>query len=75
MGDPRVHGIPALLREARDRAGLTQSQLAASTAIAQPNISAYERGARSPTVRTLVTLLDACGAELVLAPGPSGQRP
>lgn len=28
------------------------------------NISAYESGRRTPTVRTLVALLDACDVEL-----------
>ena len=64
MADSDVVDVPALLRQAREHAGLTQSELAQRTAIAQPNISAYEGGRRSPTVRTLLTLLDACEVRL-----------
>ncbi len=60
--------IAHLLREARGRAGLTQAALADLAGIAQPNVSAYESGRRSPTVRTLLALLDACGVELVARP-------
>lgn len=56
--------VAAVLRDARDHAGLSQTELAERTGVAQPNISAYEAGRRTPTVRTLVALLDACGVEL-----------
>jgi uncharacterized protein len=56
--------VAAVLREARDHAGLSQTDLGERTGIAQPNISAYESGRRTPTVRTLVALLDACDVEL-----------
>lgn len=72
MGDGRPEqgrdGVAALLREARAHAGITQTELAGRTEIAQPNISAYESGRRSPTVRTLLTLLDACEVELAWRP-------
>lgn len=60
--------VAALLRQARTHANLSQSALAAATAVPQPNISDYEAGKRSPTVRTLLALLDACECELVLRP-------
>ena len=60
-------GLGALLRQARADAGLSQTALAQRTGIAQPNISAYESGVRTPTVRTLLALLDACGARLLLS--------
>ena len=60
--------IAELIVEARHRGGLTQAQLASASGIVQPNISAYESGRRSPSVRTLLALLDACGARLMLAP-------
>lgn len=62
--------VAALLRQARQRASLTQSELAALTGVAQPNISDYEGNRRSPTVRTMLTLLEGCGAELTLRPDP-----
>lgn len=68
----RPGGIAPLLREARERAGLSQSALADRAGIAQPNISAYESGSRSPTVRTMLALLGACEAELMLRPPERG---
>lgn len=66
MGE--VLDVAALLRDARAHAGLTQTGLGERTGIAQPNISAYESGRRTPTVRTLVALLDACDVELSWRP-------
>ncbi|WP_226530996.1 helix-turn-helix domain-containing protein [Microbacterium paraoxydans] len=37
------------LREMRERAGLSQSQLAVRSSVAQPNIAAYESGRRIPS--------------------------
>lgn len=37
------------LRESRERAGLSQAQLAARSGVAQPNIAAYESGRRNPS--------------------------
>ncbi|RIJ77537.1 helix-turn-helix domain-containing protein [Nakamurella silvestris] len=37
------------MRQARERAGLSQSELSARTGVAQPNIAAYETGRRSPS--------------------------
>ena len=56
----------SLLREARERAGLTQKQLAERSGIAQSTISAYESGAREPGVEALRKLLDAAGFDLTL---------
>jgi uncharacterized protein len=45
------------IREARERAGLTQAELAEAADVARPNIAAYESGARRPSpamVRRLV---------------------
>jgi transcriptional regulator with XRE-family HTH domain len=56
----------SLLREARERAGLTQQQLAERSGIAQSTISAYESGKREPGVDALERLLDAAGYELTL---------
>jgi transcriptional regulator with XRE-family HTH domain len=54
----------SLLREARERAGLTQQQLAERSGVAQSTISAYESGKREPGVDALEKLLDAAGYEL-----------
>lgn len=37
------------MRELRERAGLSQVQLAARSGVAQPNIAAYESGRRNPS--------------------------
>ena len=53
-----------LLREARLRAGLTQTELAQRVASARSQISRYERGDVLPSLETLRRLLRACGLEL-----------
>lgn len=65
------NSVAGLLQQARKRAGLTQSELARLTGVAQPNISDYEGNRRSPTVRTMLALLEGCGAELALLPESS----
>lgn len=73
------------LFEARRRAGLTQTELARRAAVTQSVISAYESGARQPSLPVLERLVAATGLELELhvrrAPaalarlsGPLGRR-
>ncbi len=52
--------------ELRERHGLTQSELAGRCGIDQADISRIERGATSPTARTLQRIAEAMGAELRL---------
>src|SRR6266536_3573324 len=61
----------ALLRGARNRAELTQRELARRSGVPQPAISRIERRLASPTVDTMERLLKACGLELdaVARPG------
>jgi predicted nucleotidyltransferase/DNA-binding XRE family transcriptional regulator len=54
----------ALLRQARQRAGLSQVELAAKAGVTQSVISAYESGHRQPSLPTLATLIEAAGYEL-----------
>jgi uncharacterized protein len=74
-----------LLRQARQRAGLSQVELAARANVTQSVISAYESGHRQPSVPTLAALIEATGFELATAvrrpprrlkmlSGPVGQR-
>ena len=56
----------AVLTRARQRAGLTQAELARRAGTSQPVISAYERGRRDPSIETLRRLVRATGAELEL---------
>jgi transcriptional regulator with XRE-family HTH domain len=55
-----------LLREARERHGLTQKQLAIRARTSQAAISRIERGLVSPTIETLEKLLAMVNEELVL---------
>jgi transcriptional regulator with XRE-family HTH domain len=57
-----------VLREARERAGLTQADLARRAGTSQAAISAYEHGAKDPSVETLSRLLAASGARLTVEP-------
>src|SRR3954471_11417915 len=68
----------ALIREARERRGLDQAELARRVGTAQPAISRIERDVVSPTIETLNRLLEAMGKTLSLraleltAPAPGG---
>ena len=53
-----------LIRDARQRAGLTQTELARAAGTSQPTLAAYESGAKSPSVRTLDRIIRATGATL-----------
>ncbi len=55
-----------LLREARERRGVSQKRLAIRAGTTQSAISRIEKGHVSPTVETLSELLHLLGEELVL---------
>lgn len=46
------------VRRIRERAGLTQRELALRSGVAQPNIAAYERGTRRPSAAMLTRLAE-----------------
>jgi predicted nucleotidyltransferase/DNA-binding XRE family transcriptional regulator len=54
----------AVLREARQRSGLSQAELARRANVAQPVISAYETGRREPGLAMLSKLVEAAGHRL-----------
>jgi transcriptional regulator with XRE-family HTH domain len=56
------------LRMARRRAGLTQRALGDRVGTSQATISAYESGAKQPSVATFSRLLAAAGARLAVEP-------
>src|SRR5687768_15148209 len=58
--------IATLLRRARQRAGLSQRELAARAQTSAAAVCLYEQGERSPRVDTLSRLLSAMGATLEL---------
>jgi transcriptional regulator with XRE-family HTH domain len=57
-----------VLREARQRAGLTQAALAGRVGTSQATVSAYEGGRKDPSVETLSRLLAATGSRLTVQP-------
>lgn len=63
-----------LIKEARNRAALTQAELAALAATSQPTIAAYESGSKVPSSDTLERLLDAAGLQLSAIPLPGSRR-
>jgi len=57
--------VDALIKQIRQRAQLTQAQLAQRTGIAVPNISAIEAGRRVPRFDTVEVLLRGMGVRLL----------
>lgn len=62
------------VRRIREKAGLTQTELAALGATSQPTIAAYESGAKVPSLRTLRRLAQAAGFDLEIEPTPALTR-
>ena len=56
--------IGRTIRRWRRRAGLSQTELAATIGTKQPQIARIERGSQVPRMDTLQAILRACGAEL-----------
>ena len=65
----------ALIREARLRAGFTQTELAERTGRERSVIARWEQGAVSPSIDNLLAVVHACGFELplVLVPRDTSQ--
>jgi len=55
------HLLGHVLADVRRRAGLSQEALASRAKLHPTYISQLERGLKSPTVRVLAVLADACG--------------
>lgn len=51
-----IYGLPEKLRELREKCGFSQGDVARRLNIAATNISGYERGERSPSLSTLLSL-------------------
>lgn len=63
-----------LIRTTRERAGLSQLELARRAGTSQPAVSRYESGVSSPAVDTLDRLLAAMGARLELRADEAPRR-
>jgi transcriptional regulator with XRE-family HTH domain len=64
----------ALIRSARQAAGITQLEVAQRAGTAQPAVAAYESGARTPSLTTLVRLLGACEHDVEVVTHPRIRR-
>jgi len=60
-----------VLKGARQQAGLSQSELARRAGVAQPVISAYEKGRREPSFTMLTKMVEATGHRLLVDVSPS----
>lgn len=58
--------LAAAVIEARNRAGLTQQQLARKMGTTQPVVARLEGGRGRPSMRTLKRLADATGSRLLI---------
>jgi transcriptional regulator with XRE-family HTH domain len=59
--------VAAAVAEARVKASLSQSELAARAGIDQSDISKIERGVANPSITTLGRLVSAMGKELKIS--------
>jgi transcriptional regulator with XRE-family HTH domain len=66
--------VAPLIRDARHAAGITQLELARHAGTAQPAVAAYESGARTPTLATLMRLLGACEHDIEVLARPRVRR-
>lgn len=74
MRDYEAKMIGEHIRSERQRLGMTQEQLAQEACINQSTLSAYENGAKSPSLHTLARLSEALGSSLdILYYGPADE--
>jgi uncharacterized protein len=64
-----------LLKQARERSGLSQSELARRAGVTQSMISAYESALREPAMSTLARLVEAAGLHLRVSLDEAGPEP
>ncbi|NLT06933.1 MAG: helix-turn-helix transcriptional regulator [Solirubrobacterales bacterium] len=57
------------IRAARERAGMTQVELARRAGTSQATVSSYESGRKRPTVETFARLLAATGSRVTVEEG------
>jgi transcriptional regulator with XRE-family HTH domain len=69
-------GLASAVMEVRNRAGLTQEELAGKMGTTQPVVARLESGRSRPSMRTLARLADATGSRLLISFEPrDGKRP
>jgi len=68
--------LASALIDVRNRAGLTQKQLARKMGTTQPVVARLESGRSRPSMRTLERLADATGSRLLISFAPrAAKRP
>jgi transcriptional regulator with XRE-family HTH domain len=66
--------VAELIRESRQKADITQLELARGAGTTQPAIAAYESGAKTPNLATLQRLLAATGHDIEVLAHPRVRR-
>ena len=66
--------VARLIRNARQQAGLSQTELARRAGTSQPTLASYEAGRVVPRIETVVRLLEASDHELCWAARPKVRR-
>lgn len=64
MSDDLEKRIGASIATAREKANLSQAELAERVSLHETSLSNIERGAKLPTIRTLMLLADALGRQV-----------
>jgi transcriptional regulator with XRE-family HTH domain len=72
--DPAPTVAAGLIRLARDKAGLTQRELAERARVSQQVISAYETGRKEPTLPFLQRIIAAAGFEMRIRLEPADEH-
>lgn len=71
----RAHELGEAIRSERERAGLSQRELAERMKSTQPVVARLESGAVTPTLDTLDRVAAALGIELLVQLRPATRRP
>jgi transcriptional regulator with XRE-family HTH domain len=69
-----VNSPSLIIRSARQRSGLTQSELAERAGTSQPTVARYESGVLVPRLETLLRLVTATEHTLVMSAHPTVRR-
>lgn len=70
----RLYASARIVGQVRQRAGLSQAELAQRSGISQSVISAYENGRREPGLAALVRIAGAAGLRLDVIDAPAAAR-
>jgi len=66
--------LASAVMDVRNRAGLTQQELARKMGTTQPVVARLESGRSRPSMRTLERLADATGSRLLISFAPRGAK-